>query len=79
MPKTVDYLTVKDAAAFLGVAPNTLRNWERNAKIPVYRHPMSGYRLFRRDDLEEVLRRIDESGKHPTGWSRRRRVGSKPR
>lgn len=50
-----DYLQVKEAALFLGVAPNTLRNWERQGKIAVYRHPMNGYRLFKRGDLEAVL------------------------
>jgi len=65
-----EFLTVKQAAEFLGVAPNTLRNWDRDQKIPVYRHPISNYRLFKRDDLEEVLQQILESGTHPTGWRR---------
>ena len=62
------FLTVKQAAEFLGVAPNTLRNWDRDDKIPVYRHPISNYRLFRRDDLEAILQQIAESGAYPTGW-----------
>jgi len=68
MAKLDEFLTVKQAAEFLGVAPNTLRNWDRDKKIPVYRHPISNYRLFKRDDLETVLRQIIESGAYPTGW-----------
>lgn len=55
MEKLDEYLTVSDAAAFLGVSSNTVRNWERSGKIPVHRHPINGYRLFRQSDLEAVL------------------------
>ena len=50
-----DYLTVKAAAALLGVCPGTLRNWDRAGKLRPTRHPMNGYRLYRRSDLEAVL------------------------
>ena len=76
------FLTVTQAAEFLGVAPNTLRNWDRDEKIPVYRHPISNYRLFKREDLEVVLQQIQVSGTHPTGWRRpepARRNRKKPR
>ncbi len=39
MNKILDYLTIQQAAIFLGVAPNTLRNWERAKKIIAYRNP----------------------------------------
>lgn len=55
MPRTDEYLRVKDAAAFLGVAPNTIRNWGRDEKLPEYRHPVNNYRLYRRRDLEKML------------------------
>ena len=70
MPKLDEYLTVKEAAEYLGVAPNTIRNWDRDGKIPVYRHPISNYRLFDKKDLDRVLRQIERSGQFPTGWSR---------
>lgn len=57
-----DYLLIKDAAAFLGVSAATLRNWERTGKIAVRRHPINGYRLFEKADLEEILTRARESG-----------------
>lgn len=56
MEKLDEYLTIKEAAEFLGVSPNTLRNWGRNGKLPVHRNPANDYRLFKRCDLEEFLR-----------------------
>lgn len=50
------YLHVAEAAAFLGVSPNTLRNWGREEKIREYRHPVNNYRLYKRRDLERLLR-----------------------
>lgn len=55
-----DYLTVKTAAEFLGVSPSTLRNWDRAGKLKPHRHPMNRYRLYRRNELEAVLRSAAE-------------------
>ena len=79
MANLAELLTVKEAAEFLGVSPNTIRNWDRNGKIPVHRHPISRYRLFKREDLESVLDRIEESGHYPTGWKKRTMPNRKPR
>jgi len=57
------YLTVKDAAAFVGVTANTIRNWGREAKIPEYRHPVNNYRLYKRADLQALLDRTERSRK----------------
>jgi len=48
-------MRIKDAAVFLGVTPNTLRNWEKEKKIMVYRNPQNQYRLYKKEDLEKVL------------------------
>jgi MerR family transcriptional regulator, copper efflux regulator len=58
MNKITDYLSVKNAACFLGVTPNTLRNWERNKKIATYRNPQNTYRLYKKEDLEQLLNSI---------------------
>ena len=79
MPRLDEYLTVKEAAQLLGVAANTIRNWDSGGKIPVYRHPLSNYRLFKKEDLQQVLNQIDESGQFPTGWKRPTRRRRKPR
>ena len=46
-PSLKDYLTVKDAAAFLGVTPITLRRWDRKGKLKSTRHPINRYRLYK--------------------------------
>lgn len=54
-----EYLTVGEAADILGVSRSTLRNWDRSGKLKAYRHPINRYRLYRREDLEHLLQRID--------------------
>ena len=63
MDKINSYLTIKQAAKFLGVTSNTLRNWEKNKKITTYRNPLSRYRLYKIKDLEELLNIIGQYSK----------------
>ncbi len=56
--KTDEFLLVNEAAEFLGVSANTIRAWAAAGKLPVYRHPVNNYRLFRRDDVEQLALRI---------------------
>ena len=67
MKNIQDYLRIGEAAEYLGVSPQTLRNWEGKGKLRVYRHPVNGYRLFRKSDLEKVLRKLEASGDRRRG------------
>lgn len=58
MIKITDYLKIKDAADFIGVTPNTLRNWEKEKKLIAYRNPQNSYRLYKKEDLENLLNSI---------------------
>jgi excisionase family DNA binding protein len=60
-----DYLLIKEAATFVGVSEGTLRNWGRLGKIPAHRHPMNGYRLYKRADLEKLLAAVHVSAAAP--------------
>ena len=60
MKKLKDYLRISEAAEYLGVSPNTLRNWENAGKVVAVRHPVSGYRLFKRKDLDALLKLVKE-------------------
>ena len=62
MPSLQEYMTIKEAAACLGVTPNTLRNWGMAGKITEYRHPINNYRLYKPDDLERLLADVERSG-----------------
>lgn len=55
MDNLQDYLKVKEAATYLGVSESTIRNWERQGRIGSTRHPVNGYRLFKRSDLVAML------------------------
>ena len=50
-----DFLTIGEAAEYLGVSASTLRNWDRTDKVKAARHPVNGYRLYRRQDLDRIL------------------------
>jgi DNA (cytosine-5)-methyltransferase 1 len=54
-----DFLTIKEAASFLGVTASTLRNWDRKGKVIAVRHPVNRYRLYRRSDLEKLVRPLN--------------------
>ena len=59
MLKLKDFLRISEAAEYLGVSPNTLRNWESAGKIVALRHPVNDYRLFRREDLDALLKKVE--------------------
>ncbi len=49
------FITIKQAAKILGVTPLTLRNWDNNGKFPAGRHPISNYRVYRIEDVEDII------------------------
>ena len=53
-----DYMTIKEAAEFLKVTGQTLRNWDNLGKLKPYRHPMNNYRLYKKADLVKILKSI---------------------
>jgi excisionase family DNA binding protein len=59
--KLRDYLRISEAAEYLGVSPNTLRNWENAGKVVAVRHPVNGYRLFKREDLDALLKQVAQA------------------
>jgi len=61
MEKLNAYLTIKEAAEYLGVSLNTLRNWGCAGKVPMYKHPLNGYRLFKKSDLQQLLIETEQS------------------
>lgn len=49
------YITIKQASKILGVSPLTLRNWDNSGKFPAGRHPISNYRVYRVEDIEQII------------------------
>lgn len=58
MPKLDEYLTIGEAAEYLGVCQNTLRNWGASGKVVEYRHPLNNYRLYKKSNLDRLLKKV---------------------
>jgi len=53
------YYTVGEVAYILGVTPLTLRNWDDKGKLKAKRNPINNYRMYKAQDIEHFLRKID--------------------
>src|ERR1700761_5459445 len=51
-----EWLTLGQAARFLGVAQSTIRKWSDQGRVPAFYTP-GGHRRYRRGDLEAFLAR----------------------
>ena len=67
MPKLDEYLQITEAAEFLGVCRNTLRNWGSSGKITEHRHPVNNYRLYKISDLRRLLAKAEMSARTKRG------------
>lgn len=77
MDRLKDFLRISEAAEYLGVSPNTLRNWENAGKIAAYRHPVNGYRLFKQEELDALLLPVQsEEHTQPNGSTNENTGGS---
>lgn len=63
MEKLDGYLRIMEAAKYLGVSANTLRNWGRDGKITEHRHPVNNYRLYKTAELDTLLFKAEEAGR----------------
>lgn len=77
--KLNEYLTVAEAAAYLGCSADTLRRWDRANKLTARRHPMTAYRLYLPHELDEFLREVGNVDKKAAAGAKRRRKLSKSR
>lgn len=61
MKNLSDYMSVSEAAEFIGVTPLTLRNWDKSGKLKAARNPINGYRMYEKEALEEFLLQIQQT------------------
>ncbi len=61
MKKLNDYLTVGTAASYLGVCKDTLRRWDAAGKLKARRHPVTGFRLYLKEELDALLYRVSDA------------------
>jgi excisionase family DNA binding protein len=60
-----DWLTLGQAAKYLGVAQSTIRKWSDQGRVPAFYTP-GGHRRYRRADLESFVDRSGPGG-HASG------------
>lgn len=56
--KIKDYMTIGEAAEYLGVSIMTLRRWDSARKLRAYRNPLTKHRLYKKADLDRLLKSI---------------------
>ncbi len=56
-----DWLTLGQAAKYLGVAQSTIRKWSDHGRVPAFYTP-GGHRRYRRGDLDAFLARSGPGG-----------------
>ena len=61
-----DWLTLGQAAKYLGVAQSTIRKWSDLGRVPAFYTP-GGHRRYRRIDLDAFLERSGPGGKAKAG------------
>jgi excisionase family DNA binding protein len=61
-----DWLTLGQAAKYLGVAQSTIRKWSDGGRVPAFYTP-GGHRRYRRADLDAFLERSGPGAKDRTG------------
>src|SRR6184192_1016653 len=57
-----DWLTLGQAAKYLGVAQSTIRKWSDLGRVPTFYTP-GGHRRYQRRDLDNFLERSGPAGK----------------
>lgn len=65
------FISIKEASELLHVSKLTLRNWDRDGKLPALRHPISNYRVYQIEDIEKLIKQM-ESGEKPKRIARKK-------
>jgi len=50
-----EFLTLTEAAEWIGKSKETLRRWDREGKLTAVREPISNYRVYRREDIQSLF------------------------
>jgi excisionase family DNA binding protein len=58
-----DLITIAEAARLLGVSLPTMRRWDESGRFPARRHPINSYRMYLRDDVMKLRKKIVDGDK----------------
>lgn len=56
--KINEYLTVSQAAEYVGVCKGTIKKWDRCGKLHAGRNPINKYRVYLKEDLDKVMKGV---------------------
>jgi len=59
MPKK--FLSVQEVASLFGITPLTVRNWDKRGALIAHRNPVNNYRMYKIEDVEDLLRKMENS------------------
>jgi len=54
-----EMITIREASELLGVSLPTLRRWDEAGKFKARRHPINGYRLYKRSEVMRLRKSIE--------------------
>ena len=77
--KLNEYLTVAEAAAYLGCSADTLRRYDRSNKLPARRHLASNFRIYLPSELDVFLRKVADGEKKAAVGAKRGKKTPKAR
>lgn len=52
---TKEYMTLSEAAEYVGKSKETLRRWDNTGKLTAVREPMSNYRVYKKSEVESLF------------------------
>jgi DNA (cytosine-5)-methyltransferase 1 len=50
-----EYLSLSEVSELIGKSKETLRRWDRDGKLNAVREPISNYRVYRRDEVQQLF------------------------
>ena len=50
-----EYLSLSETAELVGKSKETLRRWDNEGILNAVREPVSNYRVYRKNDVQELL------------------------
>lgn len=53
-----EFIKIEEAAEMLNVTKMTLRRWDNAGKLKAYRHPINNWRLYKKQDIEALMKGI---------------------
>lgn len=53
-----DFIKIEEASKILNVTKMTLRRWDNAGKLKAYRHPINNWRLYKKQDIKNLMKGI---------------------